>query len=76
MHTKHLIEDIDARAGVLNTQDGIRFLLATPVPDFVFGWKAGDQIWVSEAGRDFDLRTVDRMDEIASAVRVRSKSDS
>ncbi len=76
MHDKDIIEEVDAVAGVLKTQRGIRFLLATPVPDFVSGWKSGDQIWVSEAGRDFELRTIDKMDEIASAVRVRSKSDS
>lgn len=72
MHTKHVISDVDAVAGALRTQGGIRFLLATPVPDFVSGWKSGDQIWVSEAGGAFELRTADRMEEIASALRTGS----
>jgi hypothetical protein len=76
MHDKDTIEEVDFAAGCLTARRGGRFLLATPVPDFVSGWKPGDQIWVSEVGRSFELQTIDRMDEIASAVRVRSKSDS
>lgn len=76
MHDKDTIEEVDAATGVLKTRRGIRFLLTDPVPDFVSGWKSGDQIWVSESGRDFELRTMDRMGEIAPAIRTRSKSDS
>lgn len=77
MHEKDTIKEVDAAAGCLTAHRGGRFLLTNPVPEFVSGWKPGDQIWVSEVGRSsFELRTMDRMDEIAAAVRVRSKSDS
>ena len=75
MHEKDTIKELDA--GSLTAHRGGRFLLTNPIPDFVSGWKPGDQIWVSGvSGFSVELRTMDRMDEIASAVRVRSKSDS
>lgn len=70
MHTKHVIEEVDAAGGSLLTQSGIRFILANPVPEFVSGWAPGVQIWATETEGEFNLCSASEMLEIVSA-RIR-----